>query len=126
MKLVADESVEGPTVNALRAAGHEVLSIAEFSPGIDDTEVLNIARRQDALLLTADKDFGDLVFRNCERHCGVLLIRSPQDNLEENASNTLAAIDQHGSEMRYRFAVLAKRGLRIRVIHGESQTSTMH
>lgn len=71
MKLVADESVEGPTVQSLRATGHEVLFIAEDSPGIEDTAVLAIARREQALQLTADKDFGELVFRNRERHYGV-------------------------------------------------------
>lgn len=76
MKLVADESIEGPSVYALRKAGHEVLFIAEFSPGIEDSTVLEIASREDALLLTADKDFGELVFRNGQTHSGVLLIRS--------------------------------------------------
>lgn len=96
MRLVADESVEGPTVCALRDAGHSVLFIAETSPGIEDSDVLVIARREEALLLTADKDFGELVFRNREPHRGVLLIRSPQDDLDENAAYILAAIRQHG------------------------------
>jgi predicted nuclease of predicted toxin-antitoxin system len=72
LKIVADESVEGPTVSALRAAGHQVLFIAETSPGIEDAEVLGIARPEKALLLTADKDFGELVFRNRETHSGIL------------------------------------------------------
>ena len=115
MRLVADESVDGPTVSALRAAGHAVLFIAETSPGIEDAEVLVIARREQAVLLTADKDFGELVFRNGEPHCGVLLIRSPEDNPDEKAANTLAAIEQRGPEMLNRFSVLAGRALRIRI-----------
>lgn len=115
MRLVADESVEGPTVAALRAAGHTVHFIAESSPGIEDAEVLGIAYRANALLLTADKDFGELVFRNREPHCGVLLIRSPQDDVNENAENALAAIQQHGSELLNRFSVLVGRTLRIRL-----------
>ena len=115
MRLVADESVEGPTVAALRGAGHTVLFIAETSPGIDDAEVLLIARREQALLLTADKDFGELVFRNRELHFGVLLIRSPEEDPESNAAITLAAIQQHGTELRNRFSVLASGALRIRI-----------
>ena len=76
--------------------------------------MLVIARREEALLVTADKDFGELVFRNREPHCGVLLIRSPEDDPDENAANTLAAIDRHGPELRNRFSVLAVRALRIR------------
>ena len=88
MKLLADESAEGPTVYALRAAGHEVLFVAEISPGIADRAVLEIARREEALLLTADKDFGELVFRNREPHRGVLLIRSLERSPERNAPST--------------------------------------
>jgi predicted nuclease of predicted toxin-antitoxin system len=115
VRLVADESVEGPTVYALRDAGHEVLFIAETSPGIEDSEVLAVARREEALLLTADKDFGELVFRNRESHYGVLLIRSPEHNLGENAANALTAIRQHGHELMGRFSVLAGGALRIRI-----------
>ena len=105
MRLVADESVEGPTVTALRAAGHLVLFIAETSPGIEDSEVLVIARKEQALLLTADKDFGELVFRNREPHCGVLVVRSQEDDPDENAANALAAIHQNGPELLNRFSV---------------------
>lgn len=115
MRLVADESVEGPTVSALRAAGYTVLFVAETSPGIEDSEVLSLARREQALLLSADKDFGELVFRNREPHCGVLLIRSPENDPEENAANTLAAIQQHGPALLNRFSVLAGGALRIRI-----------
>ena len=116
MKLVADECVEAPTVFALRAAGHTVLFIAETSPGIEDTEVLEISRRERALLLTADKYFGELVFRNREPHCKVLLIRSPEDDPDENAANTLAAVRQHGPALLDWFSVLVGRALRIRVV----------
>ena len=99
----------------LRAAGYQVLFIAETSPGIEDAEVLQIARREQALLLTADKDFGELVFRNGEPHCGVMLIRSSESDTEESAANTLTAIRQHGPEMLDQFSVLAGRALRIRM-----------
>ena len=114
MKLVADECVERPTVAALRDAGHSVLFIAETSPGVDDVDVLEIARREQVLLLTADKDFGELVFRNREPHFGVLLIRAPESDPDENAANTLAAIERHGPELLNHFSVLVGRTLRIR------------
>ena len=114
MKLVADESAEGPTVYALRAAGHEVLFIAETSPGIEDAAVLQVALRAGRLLLIADKDFGELVFRNREPHHGVLLIRALDRDLEENAASTLAAITQHGADLLNNFSVRGGGVLRIR------------
>jgi predicted nuclease of predicted toxin-antitoxin system len=60
--LVADESVDKGVVERLRYGGHEVIYIAEISPSISDEAVLRQAKAHDALLLTADKDFGELVF----------------------------------------------------------------
>jgi predicted nuclease of predicted toxin-antitoxin system len=73
--IVADESVDRQIVDRLRAFGHDIRSIAELEPGIDDEEVLQMSRESNAVLLTADKDFGELVFRNRQIHSGILLIR---------------------------------------------------
>ena len=63
MKLVADESVESRITGRLRANGHEVLSITEEHSGRDDEFVLSHSNANDAVLTTADKDFGELAFR---------------------------------------------------------------
>jgi hypothetical protein len=63
MNLLVDEGVDGPIVERLRHDGHDVIYVAELSPGIDDPEVLKRANEADALLMTADKDFGELVYR---------------------------------------------------------------
>ena len=75
MRIVADESVDGRIVDRLRLAGHDVLSIAESAPGTPDDEVLAAADMAGILLLTADKDFGELVYRRQMAHCGVVLLR---------------------------------------------------
>lgn len=64
MKLVVDESVDASIVIRLRSDGHEVIYIAEQSPGISDLKVMEIANREQCVLVTSDKDFGELVFRN--------------------------------------------------------------
>lgn len=114
MKIVADESVDRQIVERLRADGHDVLFIAELDPGIDDELVLSHSRRGRAILLTADKDFGELVFRQRLVHSGVLLIRLAglQPNLK--AAVVASTIDEHGGELDAAFAVLSRRALRIR------------
>ena len=72
---MADESVDQPVVDRLREDGHHVLAVAEMPPSIPDEAVLTLANQQGALLLTADKDFGELVFRQRRVSAGVLLIR---------------------------------------------------
>jgi predicted nuclease of predicted toxin-antitoxin system len=62
VNIVADENVDKEIVDRLRVHGYNVVSIAEDDPGIDDQTVLDRSLRVDGVLLTADKDFGDLVF----------------------------------------------------------------
>jgi predicted nuclease of predicted toxin-antitoxin system len=63
VNLVADEGVDRPVVERLRHDGHDVVYVAELSPSIADEEVLQQANARSAILVTADKDFGELVFR---------------------------------------------------------------
>jgi predicted nuclease of predicted toxin-antitoxin system len=63
MTFVADENFPQPALDALRKAGCEVFSVAEEYPGISDEEVAALCSESQRVLLTYDKDFGDLVFR---------------------------------------------------------------
>jgi predicted nuclease of predicted toxin-antitoxin system len=75
VNLVANEGVDRPVVERLRQDGHDVVYVAELSPSVADDEVLRLANVRNALLLTADKDFGELVFRQGLVHSGVVLLR---------------------------------------------------
>jgi predicted nuclease of predicted toxin-antitoxin system len=75
MILFADESVDRPIVERLRQDGHDTVYVAEQSPSITDDEVLQEANSRSALLLTEDKDFGELVYRLGRVHGGIVLIR---------------------------------------------------
>jgi predicted nuclease of predicted toxin-antitoxin system len=59
----------------LRREGFEVLYVAEMSPGLSDDDVLADAAHRQALLVTIDKDFGELVYRQGKVTTGVLLLR---------------------------------------------------
>lgn len=63
MNFLADENVDRQIVERLRYVGFNVRYIAETAAGISDDEVLDLANSEESLLLTADKDFGELVFR---------------------------------------------------------------
>ena len=63
MKFLADERVDRQIVDRLRQDGHFVLYVAEMESEISDVAVLGMANREDALLLTADRDFGEMEFR---------------------------------------------------------------
>ncbi len=114
MKIVADESVDKQIVDRVRSHGHEVLFVAELDPGIDDEAVVLRSRQSDAILVTADNDFGELVFRQRLLHSGVLLIRLAGLKPDTKAALVATTFDQHGEELRTGFAVLSKRALRLR------------
>lgn len=114
--IVADECVADPIVVALRGAGFEVLAIAEEAPSIADEGVLQRAVQRDALLVTADKDFGELVFRQRLVSSGVLLIRLPPTmDLEEQSNRVVAVVQQKGLErLKRSFTVLSEAHTRLR------------
>jgi predicted nuclease of predicted toxin-antitoxin system len=74
VELVADERCTGPVIRALRAAGHDVIWIAETSPGSPDEEVIEQATQSGRVLITEDRDFGELVFARAYSTAGVLLV----------------------------------------------------
>ena len=75
MNLLADESIDAPVVERLRADGHDVAYVAEMHQGISDDEVFDHANKMRSVLLTSDKDFGELVFRLHRMALGVILVR---------------------------------------------------
>lgn len=119
MILYCDEGVDRAIVDALRSEGHAVTYVAELAPGITDEQVLADANRLGALLVTRDKDFGELVFRQHRLHTGILLLRLVGLVREQKAQLVCFSVEAHGSEMGGAFAVLTRDRLRIRP---ESQT----
>ena len=75
LRWLADECVAAELVGRLRAAGHDVAFVLEDSPGISDTEIVQRAAREDRLLLTEDRDFGELIIRQLLSVPGVVLLR---------------------------------------------------
>lgn len=114
MRFVADESIDFPIVTWLRVDGHSVWSVAEMDAGIADEHVLDHANAQQAILLTADKDFGELVFRLKRLHGGIVLVRLAGLPPGRKAEIVARAITKQGEELQGAFSVIAQNTLRIR------------
>lgn len=63
MKFLANENFPQPSIEILRKSGFNVLSVYESFRGISDEEVINIARAEGRIILTFDKDYGELIFK---------------------------------------------------------------
>ncbi len=77
MKLLADENVPLATVRALQGKGLDVVMVRDVGPGATDSDVLHMARDQGRVLITLDRDFGELVFlRNHPSPPAIIFIRT--------------------------------------------------
>ena len=116
MNFVADESVDKQIVERLRDDGHSVWYIAEMSPSISDDEVLQRANNGTAPLITSDKDFGELVFRQHLVSYGVVLIRLSGLSTELKTNVVSYSITNHENEIFGNFTVISPSRIRIRKI----------
>jgi predicted nuclease of predicted toxin-antitoxin system len=114
MILLADESVDRPIVERLRLDGHDVVYVAELSPSITDEQVLQEANSRKALLLTQDKDFGELVYRLGRVNEGVVLIRLAGLPPLLKAEIVAKLLQDHATELPGAFSVISPGGVRIR------------
>lgn len=114
MNFLADESVDRPIVERLRQEGYQVAYIVEVGPGMSDDEVLQLANQEAALLLTADKDFGELVFRQRLHMHGIVLIRLAGQSPTHKAESVALALRAHLAELPHSFAVIMPGMFRIR------------
>jgi predicted nuclease of predicted toxin-antitoxin system len=114
MNLLADENIHRDIVADLRADGHDVISISEEHPSVRDETVLDIANRNNAILITSDKDFGELTYRQSLIHQGVILVRLPGLATSEKSGIIRNLIAAHGDELVKSFTVVAPNQIRIR------------
>lgn len=113
MRLLANEKLPRAAVEALRALGHDVLWIAENCPSVRDEHVLDLAVRESRLLLTHDKDFGELAFRRgLPATSGVVLLRvAPVPSLVTELAKK--ALSEH-ADFRGKFVVVEEGRIRER------------
>ena len=82
MRFLLDENVDLPLGDYLSAAGHDVTAVAvDYTRSIEDHEVLAIARAEGRILITNDKDFGELIYRQQLKHTGVILFRLRDEDI---------------------------------------------
>jgi hypothetical protein len=113
MRFLADESCDFAIVRALRAAGHEVLAVAEAAPSAGDASVLRLALAEERILLTEDKDFGEFVFAHGHRAHGVLFFRYPRAVRGAIARQAARLVAEQGERLLGCFVVIRPGRIRI-------------
>lgn len=121
MKILADENVDGPLVAYLRSVGHDVTWMAEADPGREDDEVLALAREQQRVIVTQDRHFGDLVFRDRHGAAGVIYLRLRSRSLVELLERFQRAWPEVESRAIGHYVVVSRGRVRVRPLPSEGR-----
>lgn len=114
VNIVADENVNYGIISALRQNDWNVVAVADEHRGITDADVLGLARRHEAVLITEDKDFGEWVFAHHATDVGILLLRYSNKPVDVIVGKLLIVLRIHGERLRRRFVVITPEKIRIR------------
>jgi len=113
MRFLADESCDSIIIRTLKEAGHDVLAVHEITPRAEDSEVIALARKGKRILLTEDKDFGQLVFAHGEKSLGVLFLRFSFPARAQIARDVAELILQQGEKLIGCFVTIQPGRIRI-------------
>jgi predicted nuclease of predicted toxin-antitoxin system len=114
MRIIANENIMATVIRELRSRGHDVLCVKESMPKAADGVILAAAQAEQRVVLTHDKDFGELAFRyGLPATCGVLLIRLFGSGRQADIDQVLKVIDSRDDWAGY-FSVVSRDRLRMR------------
>ena len=114
MRFLADENVSRRVIDGLRAAGFDVMSVSEVRAGASDNEVLSTADREDRVLITEDRDFGELVVRQRLGVSGVMLLELDRLSSAAEAARVTEAAMAHTARLVGNLLVVEPGRVRVR------------
>jgi len=118
MRILANENVPATVIRALRERGHEVLSVKESMRGVGDDVILARAQTESCVVVTHDKDFGELAFRfGLRATCGVVLFRLSGTDPEGDNQRALEALESL-RDWEGHFTVVEQHRIRMRPLPG--------
>lgn len=112
MRFLVDECTGPAVATWLLGEGHEVYSVYDLSAGASDDDLLAMAVRDEWILITNDRDFGELIFREGRPHRGVVFLRLD----DERPANKIRVLDQllvgYGRQLPNQFVVVTETQVR--------------
>jgi predicted nuclease of predicted toxin-antitoxin system len=117
MRFLLDENIEYRLALYLNQHDHNATAIAHDYPrSLPDREVLAIAAREQRILITDDRDYGELIFRRLQAHAGVIYFRLPDATVSEKIQRVDQLLITHQGQLD-QFIVVTRRSIRVRHRH---------
>ena len=113
LKFLVDECVGVGTAQWLKTQGFDAVSILEETPGIPDEEVLRRAQAENRIIITSDKDFGDLIFFYKNGHCGIILLRLKDESIKNKIKTLDDLLKDYAAELKNNFIVASNTQVKI-------------
>ena len=110
MKFLIDANLGRKFTKVLKHAGHDSIFINDFSAKTSDEDILSLAERENRILITNDKDFGELVFKLGKPSAGVILLRTSATDPEQRFGMIKNALDKS----KGKFVVVKEGQIRVR------------
>ncbi|HFE66230.1 MAG TPA: hypothetical protein ENJ93_03120 [Chloroflexi bacterium] len=114
LKFLVDVGVGKKVETWLTAIGYDVLSVRDIDPRLLDQTILQIAVSENRIVVTMDKDFGEMVYRAKQPHTGVLLLRLADAPSHEKVRVVANIINNHADKLEGKYSVYKSGKLRIR------------
>ncbi len=115
LKLLANENFPLSSVHILKKKGYDITAIGTDHSGVKDVEVMQIAMKEDRLILTFDRDYGELIFgKQLRPEMGVIYLRLKHFSPELPASIVLEILQNKNIELKRRLTVVDSSGIRQR------------
>ncbi len=116
IKILADENVDYRIVKHLRKRKINIIHLIEIKRGISDYEVIELAKKLNAIILTEDSDFGTWAYSHKKEINGVLFIRYKAQEYLEIANTIINVLDKYKEDLYKKFVTITKDKIRIREI----------
>jgi predicted nuclease of predicted toxin-antitoxin system len=113
MLFLADESCDACMTHRLRTEGHDVMLVSDAHQGVNDLTVIKLALDLERVLITEDKDFGQLVYASGHCHSGVILLRYPFRLRDQIATKLSTLVKDRGDSLAHSFTVIEPGRIRI-------------
>ncbi len=114
LKLLFDVGVSKKAETHFKNLGFDVLAVRDIDPSLKDIDILQLAVKEGRLIITMDKDFGELVFNSKKSHSGVLLLRMEDANWQQKINVLTEIFDKYLNDIEGKFSVYQDKKLRIR------------